>query len=89
LLSFPKGICVSLRVTLSYIFRKTALAREIAGQKNSLKSWRVFSDQNDDCFLTSFTTHFTTTSPQKHHVKTPENRKTPSKNALSTTLGFF
>jgi hypothetical protein len=30
--------------------------------------------------MTSFTTHSTTTSPQKRHNKTPVSPKTPSKN---------
>jgi len=33
------------------------------------------------CFLTTFTTQFTTTSPQKHHVLHTIFRKNPSKNA--------
>jgi hypothetical protein len=31
-----------------------------------------------------FTTQFTTTSPQKHHAKTPVFRKPPQKNAPKT-----
>jgi hypothetical protein len=40
-----------------------------------------FSTPKNDRQLTSFATHFTTTSPQKHHVLHTNFRKNTSKNA--------
>jgi hypothetical protein len=44
-----------------------------------------FSPPKNDRQRTSFTTHFTTTSPQKHHAKHALFAKTPSKNPHFTT----
>jgi hypothetical protein len=44
-----------------------------------------FSPPKNDRQLTSFTTHFTTTSPQKHHTKHALFAKTPSKKPHFTT----
>jgi hypothetical protein len=44
-----------------------------------------FSPPKNDRQLTSFTTHFTTTSPQKHHTKHALFAKIPSKKPHFTT----
>jgi hypothetical protein len=47
------------------------------------KSCHIFRGRKIDCQNTTSTTQNTTTSPPKHHVKTPDFSKTPSKNAQS------
>src|SRR5258705_7737872 len=49
-------------------------------QKINFKSWRVFSSPKSTTQNTTNTTHSTTNSPHFYHHKTPENRKTHSKN---------
>src|SRR3984885_7146887 len=50
-------------------------------KKNTWKLWRDFCAQMSWCYISTFATHFTTTSPQKSHHLHPLFPKTPSKNA--------
>jgi hypothetical protein len=52
-------------------------------KKNSWNLWRVLGHTQRGVLLPRFTTHFTTTSPQKHHSLHTLFLKTPSKNANS------
>jgi hypothetical protein len=52
------------------------------GKKIKFKNVTKIRRPKSDCQHTTFHQQLTTTSPQKHHVKTPVFSKTPSKNAL-------
>jgi hypothetical protein len=45
--------------------------------KNKVQKCAFFEPPKSDHQLTTFTTHSTTTSPRKHHKKTPQISKTP------------
>jgi len=51
-------------------------------EKNSSKRWHVFRGGKTWCQSTTFTTQFTTTSPQKTTTCTPLFPKTPAKTPL-------
>ena len=57
-------------------------------QKYFSKSWRLFRPQNKDCFLTTFTTQNTTTSPQKYHKQTAKRPVKPSSSPQNIFFGF-
>jgi hypothetical protein len=50
--------------------------------KNIFEKWHFFRRQKPSINAPRFTTQSTTTSPQKHHSKTPFFPKTTRKNAL-------
>jgi hypothetical protein len=51
--------------------------------------WRIFYHQISACETPQSATQTTTNSPRFTIQKTPQNSKTPNKNARSTTPNFF
>jgi hypothetical protein len=54
-----------------------------------LKNWQIFQPAKSTINQPGFTTQFTTTSPQKHHAKTPAFSEPPSKTPMKHQKSTF